>query len=93
MGNLEHAANPGLVFRLDPFIGFYAGLVLTAFALALIGRRPLKTLWKSILLYPVFTASWLPLHVLGVFHKTTVWRPIVHNKTRNNAVPSTAIKL
>ncbi len=75
------------------FIGFYAGLVLTAFALALIGRRPLKTLWKSILLYPVFTASWLPLHVLGVFHKTTVWRPIVHNKTRKNEVPSTAIKL
>ena len=57
---------------------FWGGMTLTALALALAGRRKLRPLWKSILLYPLFTASWYPLHILAVFRKTKVWKPIAH---------------
>ena len=59
-------------------VSFWGGMTLTALALALAGRRKLRPLWKSILLYPLFTASWYPLHILAVFRKTKVWKPIAH---------------
>lgn len=59
-------------------LSFWAGLTATALALALVGRRRVSKLWKSILLYPLFTASWYPLHILAVFRKTKVWKPIAH---------------
>ncbi len=59
---------------------FWGGMTLTALFLALVGRRPLKKMIKPILLYPVFTASWLPLHVLAVFRKAKVWKPIAHRR-------------
>ena len=59
-------------------VSFWGGMTLTALALALAGRRKLRPLWKSILLYPLFTASWYPLHILAVFRKTKGWKPIAH---------------
>ncbi len=57
---------------------FWGSMTLTALALALTGRRKLRPLWKSILLYPLFTASWYP-HIFWLFSgKTKVWKPIAH---------------
>ena len=38
-------------------LSFWGGLTLTALALALVGRRKLRPMWKSIVLYPLFTVS------------------------------------
>lgn len=29
-------------------------------------------------LFPLFMLSWMPLQVLALFHRTTVWKPIRH---------------
>ena len=50
-------------------LSFWGGLTLTALALALVGRRKLRPMWKSIVLYPLFTASWYPLHILAVLKR------------------------
>lgn len=63
-------------------VGYWVGTTALGFFQALIGKRPLRKLWKGILLYPIFTASWLPLQVISLFRKTTVWKPIHHGRTR-----------
>ena len=63
-------------------MSFYLGTTVMALFLALAGRRPLSGLWKSILLYPLFTVSWVPLQVISVFHRTKKWKPIAHGRTR-----------
>ncbi len=70
-------AESWLMLAMTPVL-FWGGMTLTALATALLGRRKLRPLWKSILLYPLFIASWYPLHFLALFHKTKVWKPIPH---------------
>lgn len=57
---------------------FWFGMIGTGLITAILGRRPVFKMWKSILLYPLFIASWYPLHLLAVFKRTTVWKPIAH---------------
>ena len=58
--------------------GFWLGTSALALFLTLSGcRNPLK-MWKSILLYPLFVASWYPLHVLSLVAKPRTWQPILH---------------
>ena len=47
-------------------------------ALALLCRPREKRNWRSVGLFPVFMASWLPLQVLALFKNTTHWRQIRH---------------
>ena len=54
----------------------------TALITAILGRRPVFKMWKSILLYPLFIASWYPLHLLAMFKRTKVWKPITHKGSR-----------
>lgn len=69
--------------------GFWIGATAMAFGLALLGRRPLRSVWTSVLLYPIFTASWLPLHIIGLFRKTAVWKPMAHgNAPQYPAIPT-----
>lgn len=63
-------------------VGYYAGMILTAIFLAAMNRRDLRKMWKSILLYPVFIASWYPLHILSLFSKPKTWKPIPHGARR-----------
>ncbi len=63
-------------------LSFWIGMMGTALMLAVLGRRPVFKMWKTILLYPVFIASWYPLHLLSVFKKATVWKPIVHQGSK-----------
>ncbi len=63
-------------------LSFWLGMMGTALMLAVLGRRPVLKMWKTILLYPVFIASWYPLHLLSVFKKAKVWKPIVHQGSK-----------
>lgn len=58
--------------------GFWLGSAALALVLAISGRRDLRRMLKSILLYPVFLASWYPLHILSLFAKPRTWKPIAH---------------
>jgi len=48
--------------------------LLSALVSGLRGRR----IAASVLLFPVFTASWLPLQILSAVRRATVWREIAH---------------
>lgn len=58
--------------------GFWLGSTVLALLLTLTARRDPRKMWKSILLYPLFLASWYPLHILSLFAKPKSWKPIPH---------------
>ena len=69
----------GIVRTLAVSLGtFWIGMVATALFLTIAGHRNPVRMAKSILLYPVFTASWYPLHILGLIAKPKCWTPIPH---------------
>ncbi len=70
---------PKLVMSLGLSIwGFWAGSMAMGLFLSLSARRnPLKQ-WRAIVLYPLFLASWYPLHIWALFSKPKQWKPIVH---------------
>lgn len=45
------------------------------------GRNPLK-MWRGILFYPIFLASWYPLHLISIFVRPRSWKPIPHGCQR-----------
>ena len=60
----------------------WAGLVLTVLAVTLMsdkrgGFRRLS-IWRGILLFPLFTISWLPLIAYASLHRTREWEEIRH---------------
>ncbi len=59
-------------------VSFWLGMMATALFLTLTNRRDPRKMWKSILLYPLFIASWYPLHILSLFAKPKTWKPIAH---------------
>jgi len=66
--------------------GFLAGGVAMGLFLSLTAKRnPLKQ-WKAVLLYPVFLATWYPLHFWALFSKPKSWKPIVHGTARKTLV-------
>lgn len=71
-------------------LSFWVGMMATALILAVLGKRPVGKMWKTILLYPLFTASWYPLHILAVFKKAKVWKPIAHRGSK--AVPQLSVR-
>lgn len=58
--------------------GFWASMTATGFFLTVTNGRSVRKMWKSILLYPLFMASWYPLHILSLFTKPKTWKPIAH---------------
>lgn len=61
----------------------WLGLTAAAVVLAKLGGYG-KSVWKSVLTFPVFMASWLPLQVLSLLRRTREWKVIDH--TRNLSV-------
>lgn len=61
---------------------FWVSMMGTALAFTIVGKRPLKQMLPSILLYPLFTASWYPLHILALFCRVKVWKPIAHGNAK-----------
>ncbi len=56
----------------------YAGTSVLAAFIVLITRRGGIGMWRGILLFPLFMASWVPLQVISLFRRTTVWAEIRH---------------
>ncbi|MDR0952292.1 MAG: glycosyltransferase [Oscillospiraceae bacterium] len=58
----------------------YVGGCLGALAITIFTKTWNRRLLKSILTYPIFLASWLPLQVLAIFHTTRTWEQIDHTR-------------
>ena len=61
-----------------------AAAVLLAACLLLIERPAGRRNWRAVAMFPLFMASWLPLQLLAMFHRTTVWREIPHTGGKNH---------
>lgn len=60
--------------------GYWLGCAALAAFLLLTQRPKDRRNWRAAALFPVFMVSWMPLQVLALFHKTTVWCEIVHGR-------------
>lgn len=67
------------------FGGFWLGATALALFMAITARRDLKRMWKAIVLYPLFMASWYPLHFAALFSKPKTWKPIAHGTSCERA--------
>lgn len=65
-------------------IAFAALSYLVTFAQGLIvvlaERKPIKTVWKGLLTYPIFMVSWALVSFWGTLRQETKWKPIAHSK-------------
>lgn len=58
----------------------YLLLVFTAVATLLLDKRPIKSMIKGIILYPIFMASWVVINFVSFFKKDVKWDKIEHGK-------------
>lgn len=54
--------------------------VLTAVFVMIIEKRPIKKMWKGILLYPVFMGSWIIINIKCIIKPNTKWEKIEHKR-------------
>lgn len=64
-------------------VSFVLGGIIMALFLSLTAKRDIRKQWKAILMYPVYLASWYPLHIWALIQKPKDWKPIVHGADRN----------
>lgn len=64
---------------------FWLSMSATALFLCFTGRRDARKMWKAVALYPLFTASWYPLHILSLVAKPKTWKTIVHTGVHQKA--------
>ncbi len=67
---------------------YWLGCVAFAGVLQRISRPADRRNCRAVLLFPLFMASWIPLQVLALFHKTTGWRAIPHGTQAEQVVRS-----
>ena len=72
--------------------GFILGGIAMGLFLSLTARRKLSLQWKAVLLYPVFLASWYPLHIWALVSKPKTWKPIVHGAAKSSCTPIEQVK-
>ena len=79
-------AGPGLLLLLPELAlaaGMaYGGMSALAVLLCLLGGYGLRGMGRTILAFPVFMASWLPLQVVSLFKDTRTWHAIRHTGRR-----------
>ena len=63
--------------------GFVAGGIAMGLLLCLTAKRDPRKQWKAILMYPVYLASWYPLHFWALFYKPKTWKYIPHGTAKN----------
>lgn len=63
--------------------GFVAGGIVMGMFLSLTAKRDPRKQWKAILMYPVYLASWYPLHFWALFAKPKTWKHIPHGAAKN----------
>lgn len=54
--------------------------ILTAILVMIIDKRPIKKMWKGLLMYPVFMGSWLLINLKCLFKQDTKWEKIEHTR-------------
>jgi len=52
--------------------------ILTAIIIMVIDKKPIKKMWKGLLMYPVFLGSWLLINFKCLFKRDTTWEKIEH---------------
>ncbi len=72
-----------ILLPLSLALSWAASAALAALTAAFIGGKG-KWAVKSALMFPVFTVSWLPIHVISLLHRTRSWSEIRH---KNGAAP------
>ena len=58
--------------------------VLTAIFVMIIEKKPIKKMWKGILLYPVFMGSWIVINIKCLIKPNTEWEKIEHKRNVKN---------
>lgn len=69
-----------LIYMFFMLLVGYIASALSGIVILLMDRRSIKKMWKGILLYPLFMASWTILNVVCLFKKDVKWEKIDHNK-------------
>ena len=54
--------------------------VFTAIFAMIIEKKPIKKMWKGIILYPVFMASWILINIKCIIKPNTQWEKIEHKR-------------
>lgn len=69
----------GLVVAMCSLGLYCVGGMALGVLLCLLGGYGLQGMTKTIVLFPVFMASWLPLQVISLFRDTKQWYAVAHN--------------
>ena len=43
-------------------------------------KKPIKRMWKGLLMYPIFLASWLAINFKCLFKRDVTWEKIEHGR-------------
>lgn len=54
--------------------------IFTAVMIMIIDKKPIKKMWKGLLMYPAFLGSWLLINFKCLFKRDTTWEKIEHNR-------------
>ena len=57
--------------------------ILTAIIIMIIDKKPIKKMWKGLLMYPIFLGSWLVINFKCLFKRDTTWEKIEHSRDVN----------
>ena len=52
--------------------------ILTALIIMIIDKKPIKKMWKGLLMYQIFLGSWLLINFKCLFKRDTTWEKIEH---------------
>ena len=54
--------------------------VLAAVFTMILDKRPIKKMWKGILMFPIFMGSWLLINLKCLFKQNTTWEKVEHTR-------------
>lgn len=54
--------------------------ILVAIFVMILDKKPIRKMWKGILMYPVFMGSWLLINFKCLFKQDTTWEKIEHDR-------------
>ena len=57
--------------------------VITGTAIMALEKKPIKSMWKAILMYPIFMGSWIVINVKCLIKPNTKWEKIEHVRDIN----------
>ncbi len=52
--------------------------IIVAIVIMVIDKKPIKKMWKGLLMYPIFLGSWLAINFKCLFKRDTTWEKIEH---------------